>query len=133
MESWTWGEFLSVWIPICIILDVVFVAMEKFGSKATTSHEEERRQKKSTLNTRFKDDVSYNMESRSLSMRTVETVQSKEDELPPDSEVEGDTVATEDDDEDEEYSDEVRNLTYLEMALEKSIEKLKEEEQKNGE
>lgn len=131
MESWTWGEFLSVWIPICIILDVIFIAMEKFGSKATKSQEEERRQKTKSLNTQFKDNVSYNMESKALSMRTVENLQTKMDEeaslekkkevLPEPTTVEGETVDTVDDDEEEYDTEEAEinsdMMTAIQMTL----------------
>lgn len=132
MESWTWGEFLSVWIPICIILDVIFVAMEKFGSKATKSQEEERRQKTKSLNTQFKDNVSYNMESKALSMRTVENLQTKMDEealslekkkevLPGPTTVEGETVDTVDDDEDEYDTEEAEINDDMMKAIQMTI------------
>ena len=93
LETWSWSEFLSVWIPFCVILDVVFVVMEKFNSKTTSSQEDERKKKTKSLNTQYKDDVAYNMASKNLSMRTVELLQPKssntEDNLPQTSEVEG--------------------------------------------
>lgn len=95
METWSWGDFLSVWIPICIALDVFFVVMDKYNSKTTSSQEDERKRKTKSLNTQFKDDVTYNMASKNLSMRTVELLQPKtntEDRLPQASEVEGEDI-----------------------------------------
>jgi hypothetical protein len=95
METWSWGDFLSVWIPFCFALDIFFVVMDKFNSKTTSSQEDERKRKTKSLNTQFKDDVTYNMASKNLSMRTVELLQPKtntEDRLPQASEVEGEEI-----------------------------------------
>lgn len=96
LETWSWGDFLSVWIPFCIILDVIFVVMDKFNSKTTSSQEDERKEKTKSLNTKYKDDVTYNMASKNLSMRTVDLLQPKnsntENPVPDASEVEGEEV-----------------------------------------
>lgn len=96
LETWSWGDFLSVWIPFCIILDVIFVVMDKFNSKTTSSQEDERKEKTKSLNTKYKDDVTYNMASKNLSMRTVDLLQPKnsntENRVPDASEVEGEEV-----------------------------------------
>ena len=72
------------------------VKKHKFNSKTTSSQEDERKEKTKSLNTKYKDDVTYNMASKNLSMRTVDLLQPKnsntENPVPDASEVEGEEV-----------------------------------------
>lgn len=96
MSGISWGEFLSVWIPFCIILDVVYIFLQKKSSTVKVSEAEERKNKTIQLNTPFKDNVTYDkVERKPLQMSKVEAVKPKEEILPPPSKVECDAIKEE--------------------------------------
>lgn len=93
MSNISWGEFLAVWIPFCIILDVVYIFLQKRNSTVKVSEAEERKNKTIQLNTPFKDNVTYDkVERKPLQMSKVEAVKPKEDILPPPSKIEGNPI-----------------------------------------
>lgn len=75
----SWGEFLSVWLPICIILDVVFIFTSRSSNTAKQSIAEERKAKTKQLYTPYVDGESYKSEIKPLSMKTVEVLKPSED------------------------------------------------------
>ncbi|MCQ2199138.1 MAG: hypothetical protein MJZ19_05395 [Paludibacteraceae bacterium] len=94
MDSWSWGDFLSIWLPFCIIIDVVFIVLNKTSGKSISSQEEERKAKTKSLNTQFVDNVEYATETRSISMKKVEVLKPKAEILPDPFEVEGKEIKT---------------------------------------
>lgn len=74
----SWGEFLSVWVPVCIILDVVFIFTSRSNNAAKQSIAEERKAKTKQLYTPFVDGESYKSEIKPLSMKTVEVLKPSE-------------------------------------------------------
>lgn len=126
----SWGEFLSVWLPICIILDVVFIFASKSNSSAKQSIAEERKAKTKQLYTPYVDGESYKSETKPLSMKTVEVLKPSENsskkgrtDLSEEQELQHTYVEGDEIPEDDDMTEEQAKNTSFALAVQKMMSK----------
>lgn len=79
MSNISWLEFISVWLAVCIFIDVVLLYLNKRNGDKDDSVAEERKAIIKQLNTPYRDDVAYETVIRRATMRSVEAIIVKEE------------------------------------------------------
>lgn len=88
MSKISWPEFIIVWLAVCVIIDIVFLYLNRTNGNSSISVAEERKAKIKQLNTPYRDDVAYETSLRRASMRKVEALAPIEVTLPEEASVE---------------------------------------------
>ena len=88
MSKISWPEFIIVWLAVCVIIDIVFLYLNRTNGNSSISVAEERKAKIKQLNTPYRDDVAYETPLRRVSMRKVEALVPMEETLLNESSVE---------------------------------------------
>ena len=88
MSKISWPEFIIVWLAVCVIIDIVFLYLNRTNGNSSISVAEERKAKIKQLNTPYRDDVAYETPLRRASMRKVEALVPMEETLSNESSVE---------------------------------------------
>ena len=79
MSKISWPEFIIVWLAVCVIIDIVFLYLNRTNGNSGISVAEERKAIIKQLNTPYRDDVAYETVIRRATMRSVEAITVKEE------------------------------------------------------
>ena len=79
MSKISWPEFIIVWLAVCVIIDIVFLYLNRTNGNSSISVAEERKAIIKQLNTPYRDDVAYETVIRRATMRSVEAITVKEE------------------------------------------------------